>query len=528
MWGFIPYQLLPHLQWLTRTDYTHVYYVDLKPKVTDVRIFTPDSDHPNGWGTVLIGGFRMGGSCGSCTAGSGAPPMTVNIGGTSRTFYSAYFVLDITNPEVAPKLLWSFSSSDQGLATTYPTIVRMNPTSDMKASNVNAKWYVVFGSGPTGYDGSVAQAAKLFAIDLATGPGSLNSLVTTLLSGTWDSFMADLITLDRDLDYRADSIYVGRTIDPADSGRGIWSGKMNRLTMGTCSSAPCTTSTWGIASGSNRITTEIIDTFPASGTTVPGSIVSAPTVTLDDTGKVWIFFGTGRYYSVTDKTNSDTQYFFGIKDSVLGGACTQTTISNCWDNDLLNVSSATVCVMGVGDCGQSAGTNQVTGVTGVTTFAGSGTTSLIGLVQSKDGWYTTLPASRERVLASPTIIGGIVFFPSFIPNNDICSASGDSNLYTLFYLTGSAYQEPVIGTTAAGINKNVNRSMALGTGLASQMAVQIGSQGSGAPGAGPSGSGCQGGVIGFIQSSTGAVSQPCTRPALSTWSQYISWINQRD
>ncbi|MEK6618390.1 MAG: hypothetical protein AABY90_06825, partial [Nitrospirota bacterium] len=66
LWGFIPYQLLPYLQWLTRTDYTHVYYVDLKPKVTDARIFTPDADHPNGWGTILIGGFRMGGSCGAC------------------------------------------------------------------------------------------------------------------------------------------------------------------------------------------------------------------------------------------------------------------------------------------------------------------------------------------------------------------------------------------------------------------------------------------------------------------------------
>ncbi|MEO7860044.1 MAG: hypothetical protein ABIU05_06290, partial [Nitrospirales bacterium] len=38
LWGFIPYQLLPHLKWLTQADYTHVYYVDLKPKVTDVKI----------------------------------------------------------------------------------------------------------------------------------------------------------------------------------------------------------------------------------------------------------------------------------------------------------------------------------------------------------------------------------------------------------------------------------------------------------------------------------------------------------
>ena len=122
LWGYIPYQLLPQLQWLTRADYTHVYYVDLKPTVADVRIFTPDADHPNGWGTVLIGGFRMGGSCGGCAAGTGAPPMTVNISGTPRTFYSAYFVLDITNPEdpAGPKLPWSFTDSGLGAYDKLP------------------------------------------------------------------------------------------------------------------------------------------------------------------------------------------------------------------------------------------------------------------------------------------------------------------------------------------------------------------------------------------------------------------------
>jgi type IV pilus assembly protein PilY1 len=71
-WAYIPYQLLPFLGFLTDPSYTHVYYVDLKPKITDARIFPPDADHPNGWGTILIGGMRLGGSCGACT--SAAPP----------------------------------------------------------------------------------------------------------------------------------------------------------------------------------------------------------------------------------------------------------------------------------------------------------------------------------------------------------------------------------------------------------------------------------------------------------------------
>lgn len=537
LWGFIPYQLLPHLKWLTQADYTHVYYVDLKPKVTDVKIFCGDATspttcitgqsgvtHPGGWGTIMIGGFRMGGSCGACAAATGAPTMSVTISGTPRNFYTAYFVLDITDPEVAPKLLWSFSSSDLGLSTSYPSVVRTSPAADAKADHVNAKWYVVFGSGVTGYGGTVDQSAKLFAVDLVAGPGVGNGLVTPMQLGSWDSFMADLITLDKNLDYRSDSMYVGRTIDPTDSGRSIWSGKMYRLTMGTCASAPCSTSTWGIASGGNRIPTEILDTFPPSGTTFyMGPIVSAPTVTLDDAGKTWVFFGTGRYFSSADKTNADTQYFFGIKDSVMSGDCAggQTSSTNCHDNDLVNVSSAQVCVVGVGTCG--AGTDQVTGVTGVTTFTGTGTTSLIGLVQSKDGWYTTLPASRERVLVNPTLIGGIAFFPSFTPDNNICAATGSSNLYALFYLTGSAYTESIIGTTASGSNQIVNRSMSLGTGLAAQMAIHLGSQGSGAVGGG-----CQGGMGGFINTSSGNIAQTCAKTAFSVRSHYVAWINQRE
>lgn len=545
LWGFIPYQLLPHLKWLTQANYTHVYYVDLKPKVTDVKIFCGDATsppacingqsgvtHPGGWGTILIGGFRLGGSCNACVAATGAPKMTVSISGTPRDFYTAYFVLDITNPEVAPKLLWSFSSSALGLSTSYPSVVRMSPDSDPKADHTNAKWYVVFGSGVTGYgarivqpSGTAGQAAKLYAVNLVTGPGTNNSLVNTMDVGSWHSFMADLITLDKNLDYRSDSVYVGRTIDPDPtygSGIGYWTGKMYRLTMGTCSAAPCLPTTWGVASGANRIPTEILDTFPPTGAwSYMGPIVSAPTVTLDDAGKTWVFFGTGRYFDSADKTNADTQFFFGIKDSVMSGTCTQTNATNCQDDDLVDVSSAQVCVVGVGTCGGA--TNQVTGVTGVTTFAGTGTTSLIGLVQSKDGWFTTLPAARERVLVNPTLIGGIAFFPSFIPDNNICAATGSSNLYALFYLTGSAYTESIIGLTPSGSNQIVNRSMSLGTGLAAQMAIHLGSQGSGG-----GGSGCQSGVGGFINTSSGNIAQTCANLASSVRSRYVAWINQRE
>ena len=119
-WAFIPQNLLPHLKWLTDPDYTHVYYVDLKPKVTDVRIFNDDANHPNGWGTILIGGMRLGG--GPYTFSEDfdndgvIEPDEGDAGGKTNpwTFRSAYFVLDITVPE-QPRLPGRVHQSRPGL-----------------------------------------------------------------------------------------------------------------------------------------------------------------------------------------------------------------------------------------------------------------------------------------------------------------------------------------------------------------------------------------------------------------------------
>jgi Tfp pilus assembly protein, tip-associated adhesin PilY1 len=154
IWAYVPCNVLPHLKWLTDPTYgdnTHVYYVDLKPRIADVKIFTPDSTHINGWGTVLIGGMRLGGG-----------PLTINNfggGSTSRTFRSAYFALDITDP-ANPDLLWEYTDADLGYTSSYPTIAK-----------VGAKWFAVFGSGPTnlarGDCDNTGKNGKIFIVDIA-------------------------------------------------------------------------------------------------------------------------------------------------------------------------------------------------------------------------------------------------------------------------------------------------------------------------------------------------------------------------
>ncbi|MBX3349940.1 MAG: hypothetical protein KF747_14530 [Nitrospira sp.] len=514
LWGFIPYELLPHLQWLTRSDYQHVYYVDMPPVVKDVRIFANDTDHPNGWGTVLIGGFRLGGSCGACTSGGGGPPMGVTISGTDRYFYSAYFVLDITNPEVQPKLLWSFSDSSLGLAISVPTVVRVNPLTDFHADNTNAKWYLLAGSGPTGYDGRATQSAKAFAIDMKTGPGSANSLVSSFPVGTWSSFLGDMTAFDRNLDYRTDVVYFGRTIN---DGSPPWRGKVYRLTMGATLpfGGATAAASWGISQGGNQVPTEMLDTIGVSSPVEMGPVMAAPSITVDDAARAWVFVGSGRYFGAADKTDKSTQYFVGMKDSVINGSCAQTSDTACQVDDLVDVTTATICVVGFGNCGQTAGTNQVTGVTGATTME-----QLITLVGTKEGWVTKLlpatgPGVGERVLSAATVFGGIVFFPTFTPTDDICASTGSSSLYALFYKTGGPHTSPIVGSTnGTGGIVNVNKSTSLGNGLAFGAVPHVGS---GADGTSP--------YKLFINTSTGALDGRDVNLAIDPRAHFASWIN---
>ncbi|HSS31270.1 MAG TPA: PilC/PilY family type IV pilus protein, partial [Nitrospiraceae bacterium] len=552
LWGFIPQELLPHLRWLADPSYTHVYYVDLKPKVTDVRIFDPaDPDHPGGWGTVLIGGFRMGGSCGNCASGQPGQKMNFaanfdNIAGVdaARDFLSAYFVLDVTNPEKVPTLLWSFSDTNLGFTMSYPAVARVSPLTDLhKYDSGNEKWFMIVGSGATSYDAGVGQTGKMFAVDMKARMTSTAAGVVTTFDASGggatppNSFIGDLSSFDRDFDYRADVIFGGKVISAAP-----WEGKLIRLTTGcwkpaapTCNTNP---SAWGVPSGTAGVQapSEILYQFRDGGGTTRtlGPIPTAVGVTIDSTGNTWVFAGSGRYYTqisgTGDKIDTSAQYLIGIKDSVMqgSGGCaggdvsiTGCILSSTINNELIDMSTATICQLGTGTCDGTT-TQQVTTVPAMPT--GGTYASLISLVQSKKGWFTklTVPAGglpSERAVANPVLVGGIVFFPTFTPSADVCVAAGSSNLYALYYVTGGAYSSPVVGMTG----QNINNKTSLGEGLATTVAIHLGAQGTGTTGAGSTS-----GMIGCSQSSTGAINCVNAGTASGTSSRYLSWINQRD
>jgi len=275
----------------------------------------------------------------------------------------------------------------------------------------------------------------------------------------------------------------------------------------------------------------MIDTLndPLLGTVEIGPVTAAPTWTIDDSNQVWIFFGTGRYIGNSDKVDNAIQRLYGMKDKVVNGFCAQSNQLSCWTNDLVDATNAVVCIV----C--SGSTNQVTDPTnpGVTTFNGTGTTSMVGLVASKDGWRVTLPGpvsvtnggivtnySAERSVVIPALFGGTVFFPTFTPTSDFCASDGASYLYALFYKTGTASTSPVIGTSTSGSNTNVATKVSLGVGMASALSVHFGYEGGGGGGTGPGAKVC---------SQMSNSSTVCTNTGKGdTYSRFLSWVHQRD
>ena len=469
LWAYVPYNLLPHLRWLTDPNYTHVYYVDQKPKVVDAKIFSADADHPGGWGTVLIGGLRLGGGTVSVTDNFGS-------GTTTRAFQSSFFALDITNPEKPPVLLWTATRSNMGFTTSFPAVARVANSSG------GSKWVVIMGSGPTNYIGnrgtpnlfSADIYSHLYVFDLSNG-----TLLNKFDNAVNNEFLGDVTTLDGNLDYGVDTVYVGSAIQNGTA----WNGNLYRVVT---------------KNDTNPANWHLSTLYSA-----PGPILEAPSLSIDSFLNLWVYFGTGRFLSANDKAYgaSEFQAMYGIKDE------DNTNNRVCWQDDtgctpvttsqLLDVSNASV---------DTDGTQ-----TGTISFNGgniSEPTFTDLLTKARDpsvrGWVLTFSTAGERVLAKPVILAGVVLFSTFTPTNDVCGFQGEGKLYATYFETGSAYSSPVIGTTG----NVINRSTDLGQGVPSMAGLHIGTEE---------------GVRGFVQQGTGSISEVDGTPPFKFKSGVMTW-----
>jgi type IV pilus assembly protein PilY1 len=147
---------------------------------------------------------------------------------------------------------------------------------------------------------------------------------------------------------------------------------------------------------------------------------------------------------------------------------------------------------------------------------------------AKDGWYLdffftesddSLSLKGERNLGQASLIGGLLSFTTFIPPDDICEAGGKSDLWALYYKTGTAYFTGVLGTTdgsLGGVTRTDRAKRSIGDetnwgyikGLATSPNIHVGRE--------------EGSVV-YVQSSTGEIIRIEQKNPLSTKSGVLSW-----
>jgi Tfp pilus tip-associated adhesin PilY1 len=486
LWAYIPFNLLPHLYWLTKPDYEHVYYMDLEPRVFDARIFANDEDHPNGWGTVLVAGMRFGGGKIAADIVKDAGPYDPAV---DRTMSSAYAVFDITNPEKKPRLLAELTFPELGFTTCHPGVIPMRGFDDANQETTN-QWYLIFGSGPVSpdafgeqgantdglVDGTSTQKAVMYAVDLVELAGGELVMLTESGPQTYsnaagvgpfylvqfdepDSSVSKPIVVDWDLDFNADTVYFGTSSGNHTDG---WSGKMRRLVLDTGTNDPTEPTQW--VRNNTMLNLMAGDNKPLMTTGQP--IMAPATAATDKAANRWLYFGTGRFYSQPDKLNVEQQSYYGIKEpSKEVDGERQFDYSTVGLGDLMDVSNINVFENG----------EYLQG------YAGSFRQLADDIEENHAGWRLNFPDAGERNLGQAVLAGEVLTFTTFTPSDDVCASDGQSQLYALYYRTGTAYIRSIFGLNYGENSPEgdplVLKRRSLGSGMTTTPNIQVGRQG---------------------------------------------------
>ena len=323
------------------------------------------------WRTVLLGGQRGGGP--------------------------SLYLLDVTDPsaftEANAKALveWEFTHPELGYTFSKPTIAMMN----------NGKFAAIFGNGYSA-EGAGSCTAKLFIVFLEGGLDGVWTSGTDYLildTGSGSTTTGDcnglstpaVVDLDRDRD--ADRVYAG------DLKGNLWAFDLCNYSNGT---KACTATGWAVAN------VEPIMTADDGTTSQP--ITTQPVVSLDpaSTGAadLLIVFGTGQYLTEADKTTTQVQTMYGVRDY---DALKNGRANADWGLDPRD-GGFIVQTLTEEACTATGCAGDVRTITNVA----------IGDFSTHKGWYIDLnptgaPAG-ERVVVNPKIRNDTLFFNTLIPD----------------------------------------------------------------------------------------------------------------
>jgi len=400
----------------------------------------------------------------------------------------------------------------------------------------SADWYLILGSGPTDVTGVSNQTPKIglyplnlmgaatlpqFRIPASSGsithatPGSYDLVQKDAANADILGFVADTVTVDYDLDeqFKADVVYFGTV----EGDWGDWGGHLYR---------------W-VTDETNPQSWQA----PAPMIDAGRPVSAAPTIGYDGTF-YWVYFGTGRFYDIKDKTDNAQEYFYGIKEPVDAETWeftwadvenNQTTTPTAPGNDAgsrtllpvggIQVETATNPAFATLNCeSDAAGCLPA----GVGTFADLqdyivGSCSKDTGCTGTDGWVMELEEIGERNLGQGALLGGLMTFTTYQPFVDVCKPEGNAFLYGVYFQTGTAFYEPVFTTQSGGGTETgdagttvVTSRLSIGRGLATTPNLHVGRQE---------------GSKAFVQTSTGTIveiPQP-NLPIKNTKSGKLTW-----
>ena len=410
--AYIPHKLFSTatnagMHYLTNPAYSHKYYVDLSPTVSDAFVSTSPTAS-TAWKTVLVGGLRAGGR--------------------------GLFALDITNPntfsETSPApdntVMWEFTNSDDsdlGYTFSKPTIAMTNAVD----GSGNNRWAAIVGNGYNSDSGH----AKLFILFLdggvdGTWTPNASYTVTDYIELQTDAAIGNASdpnglstpgVVDLDGNGTADRVYAG------DLKGNLWAFDLcNADNTGTCQN-----SGWGVDFSGAPLFTATDSGGLAQPITVKPVVIKHPTEANANNNQpnTLVFFGTGLYLQESDRTNTDTQSFYGVWDEGSSALARADLQAQTFDTDFTATDARVLSDNAVG-YDQNGANKQY-------------------------GWYIDLPTSGERVVANPKIRGQQVFFNTMIPDTTACSFGGDGWLFAVDQVDGSRPDVPVFDYNGDGV-----------------------------------------------------------------------------
>jgi len=407
-WSFVPPNILPKLKNVTHavhpTTLTHLYFVDGPVTVADVWWGSDGTQKASTeWRTVFIFGEGRGSTPNLWSSSQYCDTgfNSVYDSVNNYKYYCGYYAFNLTDT-LSPTFLWTLDGVGSNAVSLAPYLG--DPWSKVMTGRVKysgaEKWVGFIGAGYNASD--------------CSGGGSCDTrgkgfYLVDLSNGQiiWKYTHDNNADMDYSLAASAAVVDTDNDgfIDTAyigDLGGSVWRFKFCTQAEGAC--------TW---SGGR---------FFASSTGTIRPIYTMPAVAKDGAGNLWVYWGTG---DKTDPTASNAQEkFFGLKDN---DRSTTYTIS-----DLDNITS-----------------------TG-STYDNANST--------KPGYYINLSGTGQKILADPTVFGGVVYFTTYDPGSggNLCDQGGDASIFGIDYTSG------------AGVFSGGGRSTSLGSGIASAPIVSMG------------------------------------------------------